>query len=207
MIRILLHQPTNYKDLLSFFLEGNNDFRILGLLDERNVERTIHTEQPHVILIDVFYQNGLDLLLKIKKMDASLAVIVLTPDPDLPTVMRCLKAGANGYLLKSKTSLPLLIDYITDTVNGGIPISSYLIKDVIGELMTTKLEDVNYEPLTRREEEILKLLVNGMTYKGVSFTLNIALDTVRSHIKSIYTKLNVNSKSEAVVKALKANVC
>jgi len=207
MIRILLHQPTNYKDLLTFFLEGNNDFWILGQLDERNVERTIHMEQPHVILIDVFFQNGLDLLLRIKKMDASIVVIVLTSDPDLPTVMRCLKAGANGYLLKSKTSLPLLIDYVTDTMNGGIPITSTLIKDVIGQLMTTKLEDVNYEPLTRREEEILKLLVNGMTYKGVSFTLNIALDTVRSHIKSIYTKLNVNSKSEAVVKALKANVC
>ena len=67
-------------------------------------------------------------------------------------------------------------------------------------------EDNARTKLTRRETEILQLLVNGFSYKGISLNLNIAIDTVRSHIKKIYEKLKVNSKAEAIIKALKENV-
>lgn len=125
-------------------------------------------------------------------------------DPTL--VLQCLASGAEGYLLVRKTSLPRLIDFMRDACEGGLPISPVLVKHIVKELPPSGYPVVLNSTLTRRETEVLQLMVNGQTYKSISFSLNIALDTVRTHIRNIYEKLEVHSKSEAVVKALRENI-
>ncbi len=210
MIRILLHQPSHYRDMLSFFLGNTEGCYVVGSLDKHiSVEKHIHATQPNLVLLDNTLEDGMDVMQRIKKCDPMIKIVVLTDASDLPHVILSLRKGANGYLLRKKTPLPALVDSIKVVNEGGFPMSPSLMGEVLRTLMPDSKfsdEDNLKTKLTKRESEILQLLVNGLSYKGVSFQLNITIDTVRSHIKRIYEKLNVNSKSEAVVKALKENV-
>lgn len=212
MIRILLYQPSHLRDILSFFLADVEGCCIAGSLDKHiSVEKHLRLTQPNVVLLDIALEGGMELLLQIKKCDPSIKILVLTETSELSQVILSLKRGANGYLLSKKTPLPTLVESIKVVREGGFPMSPSLMGEVLRTLMPDSKvvippTESTKNKLTKRESEILQLLVNGLSYKGVSFHLNIAIDTVRSHIKRIYEKLEVNSKSEAVVKALKENV-
>jgi DNA-binding NarL/FixJ family response regulator len=102
------------------------------------------------------------------------------------------------------TPLLKLIDYIKDAYDGGAPMSPTVARQILNALVpVNNVQHWNSEGLTSREIDILRLLVKGHSYKLVSYDLKISIDTVRSHIKNIYSKLNVNSKSEAIIKVLK----
>ncbi len=121
-------------------------------------------------------------------------------------VLEAMKLGADGYLLK-KTPPIKLLEAIQDVYNGGAPMTSSVARQVL-ELFARKpvrsLEE-NYQ-LSEREKEVLQWLVNGYSYKMVAAQLFISLETVRSHVKKIYEKMHVNSKTEAVAKALKGKM-
>jgi DNA-binding NarL/FixJ family response regulator len=212
MIRILLYQAGRYKDGLSFFLNSTEGLHTVGVLNASGVvDKQIHESQPDVVLLDISLENGMEVLAQIKKYNQSIKVLILTDLLELSQVMMCLRSGANGYILIKQTPLSGLAECIKVVYEGGFPMSPILIADVLKSLMPNNIsfsaEETNRPgKLTKRENEILQLLVNGLSYKAISFSLNIAIDTVRSHIKSIYEKLKVNSKSEAVVKALKENM-
>ena len=127
---------------------------------------------------------------------------MLTVFDDNVNVFEALKNGANGYLLK-KTPPVKLLEYIQDVMAGGAPMTSSVASQVLKmfqELPNQKKEDYN---LSERERQVLQFLVDGYSYKMIAADLYIAIDTVRSHIKNIYEKLHVNSKSEAVARAFK----
>lgn len=209
MIRIQLCQPAHFRDILSFFLGNTDDFHIVKAMDKQiSIEKQIRSTQPNVVLLDISEDDDITLIQRIKRCDRSVKIVVLSDEGDVSHVIHCLKKGANGYLLRKKTSLPTLAECIKVVHEGGFPMSPAIMTDVLKMLIPEPAfnsEENETSKLTKRETEILQLLVNGLTYKGVSFHLNIAIDTVRSHIKRIYEKLQVNSKSEAVVKALKGN--
>ena len=209
MIRILLFQEGKYKDGLSFFLNSTEGFKVVGTLNASvAIDKQIHESQPDVVLFDVELEGGIEVLEQIKRYNRSIKVLALTNRSELPQVMMCLRSGADGYVLIKRTPLSTLVDCIKVVYEGGFPMSPLLIGEVLKSLMPNNIlfpmeERNRSSKLTQRENEVLQLLVNGLSYKAISFNLNIAIDTVRSHIKSIYEKLHVNSKSEAVVKALK----
>jgi DNA-binding NarL/FixJ family response regulator len=213
MIRILLYQAGKYRDGLSFFLNSIEGFQALRTLNgSGQVDKQVHESQPDVVLLDISLEKGMEVLTQIKKYNESIKVVILTDLADLSQVMMCLRSGADGYVLIKRTSLSALAECIKVANEGGFPMSPVLIGEVLKSIIPSNASFSSKEnnsigsKLTRRENEILQLLVNGLSYKAISFNLNIAIDTVRSHIKSIYEKLKVNSKSEAVVKALKENM-
>ena len=212
MIRISLFQEGKYNDGLSFFLNSTDGFQVVGILNASiAIDKQIHESQPDVVLFDVELEGGIEVLEQIKRYNRSIKVLTLTNRSELPQVMMCLRSGADGYILIKRTPLSTLVDCIKVVYEGGFPMSPLLIGEVLKSLIPNNIPfsvttSDSASKLTKRENEILQLLVDGLSYKAISFSLNIAIDTVRSHIKSIYEKLHVNSKSEAVVKALKEHM-
>jgi DNA-binding NarL/FixJ family response regulator len=161
---------------------------------------------PEVILMDISMpgMNGIECVKKITIENPEVKIIMLTVYEEEQKIFDSLRAGASGYILK-RSSLQEILSSIKEVVNGGGPMSPVIANKVLNYFNKSgkKSEDIN---LTTREKEILKELIEGHSYKKISELLFISLDTVRSHIKSVYQKLHVNSKSEAVAKALKDNL-
>ncbi len=163
---------------------------------------TIKKEQPDVVLMDIKLP-GIDGIEGMKKMKSYLEetdFIMLTVHEESELVFKALKSGATGYLDKS-ASEEKIIDSIREVYDGGAPMTSRIARLVLGSFKT---EDES--GLTARERDVLEALVNGNTYKEIAYNLKITVGTVRHHIKSIYRKLHVHSKSEAVARALKDNI-
>jgi DNA-binding NarL/FixJ family response regulator len=131
---------------------------------------------------------------------------MLTVFDDNKNVFEAIKSGANGYLLK-KTPPAKLLDYIQEAQSGGAPMTSSIATQVLHMFagMNREQQNPDYD-LSEREKQVLQLLVEGYSYKMIAAEMFIAIDTVRSHIKKIYEKLHVNSKSEAVAKAFKDKI-
>lgn len=117
-------------------------------------------------------------------------------DPE--TIFEALKAGANGYLTKTDSPAKLL-EAIVEVQQGGAPMSSQIARKVVGFFQQqTTLPDYG---LTKRETEILQLLTKGYRYKELADQLFVSIDTIRTHIRKIYEKLQVSSRTEAINKA------
>ena len=125
---------------------------------------------------------------------------------DNEKIFNSILAGASGYILKN-TSPSRFLEFIKETYEGGTPMSpsvaTKVMKMVAGQSSSAKAESFN---LSEREKEILSCLVNGMSYKLIADACFISIDTVRGHIRSIYEKLHVHSKGEAVATAIKGNI-
>jgi len=130
-------------------------------------------------------------------------VIMYTVFEDDEKLFKCLCAGANGYLLK-KTPPAKLFDAIQEVLEGGAPMSPSIAQKVLSTFRTK--ESTNKYSLTPREIEVLQWLVKGYSIKLIAVEMNLAFDTIRSHLKNIYQKLHVNCGKEAIVKALSERI-
>lgn len=114
--------------------------------------------------------------------------------------------GASGYLLKNTTPVRLL-DAIKEVYEGGAPMTPSIAQKVLEKFrIQSPVSSNELNQLSGREKEILECLVEGMSYKMIASSCKISIDTVRHHIRNIYDKLHVNSKSEAVVKAIRGKI-
>lgn len=158
---------------------------------------------PDVFLMDISMPGitGIECAAKIKSLYPASNIVMLTVYEDDDRIFRSLRAGASGYILK-RTPIEQILEAIKDVYSGGAPMTPSIAKRVLN-FFNESAPKLNEYNLTLREKEILQELVNGSSYKKTAETLFISLDTVRSHIKNIYQKLHVNSKSEAVAKVLK----
>ncbi len=144
--------------------------------------------------------TGIEGVKIIKDRYPKIDIIMLTVHEDLSLVFKALTAGACGYLDKSASENKIL-DSIKEIYEGGAPMSYKIAKLVVSSFQK-KAENT----LTGREFDVLDLLCKGHSYKEIAYKLFIAVGTVRHHIKNIYYKLHVHSKSEAVAKALKERI-
>ncbi len=165
----------------------------------------IEQDPPDIILMDVDMPgiNGIRATALIKERFPEVNVLILTVYEDDQKIFDAILAGATGYLLK-KTPPARILEAIAEVQQGGASMSASIVKKVISFFNQKEVATASNEyTLSQRELSILKCLVNGDSYKMIADHCSISIGTVRSHINNIYKKLHINSKSEAVAKALK----
>ncbi len=206
MIKVLIYEDNpQLREGLSMLIDGSEGFSVVASSNNcANIVSDLKIWKPDVVLMDIDMPviNGIEGLKKIREINYQTKVLMLTVFDDNANVFEALKNGANGYLLK-KTPPAKLLEYIQDVASGGAPMTSSVAAQVLKMFSELPGRTKNEYNLSEREKQVLKLLVNGFSYKMIANEMFIAIDTVRSHIKKIYEKLRVNSKSEAVAKAFK----
>lgn len=161
------------------------------------------SERPvDVLLLDIGLpgMSGIEGIPIIKERSPSVDILMLTVHHDPEKVFDSLRAGATGYLLKN-TPLAEIVESIVQVCAGGSPMSPQIARKVIDYFGAGR--KAHMELLTTREQEVVDGLVNGLSYKLIADKLHIGIDTVRFHIKNIYRKLHVNSRTEVVAKSFK----
>lgn len=206
MIRVLIYEDNpQLREGLTMLIDGSDGFNVVASYKNcNNIIPELEAWMPDVILMDIDMPgvNGIEGLKKVREQNQDVKVLMLTVFDDNKNVFEALKNGANGYLLK-KTPPAKLLEYIGDVASGGAPMTSSIATQVLKMFSEMPQQTNNEYNLSDREKQVLQLLVNGYSYKMIANDMFIAIDTVRSHIKKIYEKLQVNSKSEAVAKAFK----
>lgn len=206
MINILIYEDNpQLREGLTMLIDGTEGFNVLASYKNCNeVVEQVEAFNPNVILMDIDMPgiNGLEGLKRIRQFNQKVKVLMLTVFDDNRNVFEALKHGANGYILK-KTPPQKLLEYIQEASTGGAPMTASIATQVLQMFAAMNNTSNDQYNLSDREKEVLQWLVNGYSYKMIAAEMFIAIDTVRSHIKKIYEKLQVNSKSEAVAKAFK----
>lgn len=196
----IVEDDDSIRESMTILINGMPDFNCLGSYrDCETGVKAILQDPPDVVLMDIGLpgMSGIEGIRKIKDQLQEIDILVLTVHDDSQTVFQALCAGASGYLLKN-TQPARLMEAIEEAHGGGAPMSSQIARLVVNSFIT----HANTE-LTRRETEVLAQLCQGKSYRMIAESLFISEETVRGHIKNIYKKLHVSSKSEAVAKAFK----
>jgi DNA-binding NarL/FixJ family response regulator len=165
--------------------------------------RVMPQSPPDVVLMDIQMpgMSGIACTASLKKLLPAVPVMMLTVYEDNDAIFRALEAGASGYLLKRSAPAKLL-EAIKELHRGGAPMTSEIARRVIQSFHKAKPESHPQDKLTPREEEILDYLAKGFVTKEIADKLSVSYDTVRYHLKHIYDKLHVHSRTEAVIKYL-----
>jgi DNA-binding NarL/FixJ family response regulator len=191
---------------LSLLLDTVTGFKVVACIENCDrIKEDLEKHQPDLILMDIEMPGigGLEGL-KIAKMlhGVNIKVLMLTVFEDNSKIFESLEQGADGYILK-KTSPLKIIEFIKDAIDGGAPMTPSIARKVLQSFSNKRVQQNDLlSVLSEREKEVLNRIVDGNSYKMIADLLFISIDTVRSHIKNIYEKLQVNSKSQAVAKAL-----
>lgn len=171
-----------------------------------NAEAALHgipAEKPDVAIVDINLpgMSGIECVAELKIKMPALQILMLTMYEESDLIFNALRAGASGYLLK-KTDSAELIGAIEQVHTGGAPMSVQIARKVINYFQQIKKPASETKNLTPRELEVLSLLAKGFLYKEISSKLDITINTLRNHLRSIYEKLHVHSRTEATLKFL-----
>lgn len=161
---------------------------------------------PNVLLMDINLpgMSGITCVGQLKARCPKLQILMLTRFEQSDTIFEALRAGASGYLLKN-TAPAELLQAIEQVNAGGAPMSMQIARKVIDFFQQIPRPQSDLDKLTGREQEVLALLAKGYLYKEISDSLGISINTLRNHLRAIYDKLHVHSRTEATVKFLKTN--
>jgi DNA-binding NarL/FixJ family response regulator len=163
--------------------------------------RTIPQEPPDVVLMDIFLprMSGIECTAQLKALLPKTQIVILTSMDDQELVFLALEAGADGYLLK-RTKPSDLRTALLDVLNGGAPMTSQIARRVIESFRKKNKAPQETARLSAREEQILMLLSQGFGNKTIADKLNLSVNTVCSHVKHVFEKLHVNSRTEAAMR-------
>lgn len=202
-VRLILYEDNeNLRNSLSSMLQWQQEVELFAVFpNAESVLEDVKQCKPEVVLMDIDMPvvNGIEALQLIRKSYPELPVIMLTVFEDNENIFNAICAGASGYLLKK--NFDQIVTAVKDVLAGGAPMTGIVAKKVLALFpkpsAVPKEEEAN---LSVRESEILHLLTKGYSYKMIADESKITLETVRSHIKKIYKKLQVNSATEAIYK-------
>jgi DNA-binding NarL/FixJ family response regulator len=204
----IIEDQAQTREGLAILIDGTKGYRTVGNFAsmEEALEK-IEKARPDIALCDIELpgMSGIEGVRILKTKLPKLQILMLTVFADNDHVFEAICGGASGYLLKD-TPPARLVEAIRELHEGGAPMSPEIARKVVAmfsKVVPPKRED---HRLSARELEILKLLAEGHSYKTAAKALSLSLDTVRFHIRNIYEKLHVHSKSEAVVLALRRGI-
>ena len=200
----LIEDQREVRDGLAALIHGTSGFACAATY--RTMEEAlqdISRVAPNLVLLDLGLpgMSGIDGIGILRKRYPELPLVALTVYDDNDRIFDALCAGASGYLLKN-TPPARLIESLTDAATGGAPMSPEIARRVVHLFRELRPERASCR-LTAQETDLLKMLVEGHHYKTAASTMNVSINTISFHLKNIYTKLQVHSKSEAVAKALR----
>jgi DNA-binding NarL/FixJ family response regulator len=205
MIKVsIIEDHKEFREGLAFLLDASEGFICVDSFSSAEDGIKGLTGKEDVVLLDINLPNlsGIEAIPLIKEKFPSLKIIMLTIFDDDENIMEAILAGADGYLLKKTTPVQVLSS-LKECMEGGSPITPSIAKKVLN-LFKQKIPKKNDDfALTQREIEILNCLVDGMNNETIAKKFFISVQTVRNHIRHIYEKLQVHSKSQAVVKAIR----
>ena len=206
MISVLLFEDNkNLRESLSLYLASTDGLWLSGAYaDATDAVKLVKKYKPDVVLMDIQmpHLSGIDALIAIKTANRETKVLMQTVFEDNDKIFAAICAGANGYILKNPKP-ETYVQAIIDVFNGGSHLSPIVATKVLSMFQNQfAAAEKQYVQLTKREQEVLKCMVKGMSYKMIADACDISFNTVHSHVKNIYEKLHVNSAPEAVVKAL-----
>ena len=189
---------------LAALIRRSPSFKLTGdYADGEAAIKEIPRHPPDVVLMDINMpgMKGFDCVRQLKTALPQVQFLMLTVYEDSDSLFNSLKAGASGYLLK-RTASSRLLEAIRDVHSGGSPMSSHLARRVVQYFSRPEGESP-ISRLTPGEKEFLDQLANGYAYKEIADRMKISIDTVRSYVRTVYEKLHVHSRTEAVVKYLR----
>jgi DNA-binding NarL/FixJ family response regulator len=200
----IIEDDTEIRESLRTLINGSEGFTCIHAFEtaEEALEK-IPGLNLDVVLTDIHLpgKTGIECVEDLKPKCPATQFLMCTSYEDSESVFRALKAGATGYL--TKTIQPSrLLDAIADIYKGGSPMSSHIARKVIGSFRETE-KNTELEKLSQREQEIVQFLSQGLRYKEIADKLFLSTETVRTHIRNIYQKLQVNSRTDALNKIFK----
>ena len=200
----IVEDNIHFQQTIYNLINQSKEFRCLKFNSCEDALLEIENEMlPEVILLDIGLKgmNGIEGVKIFKELTPSTHIIMLTIHDDDSMVFDALCSGASGYLLKD-SSPEKIIDAIKEVIAGGAPMNPHIARKVIQTFHQLNPPKNNYG-LTSREKEILTLLVDGLNKKQIADRLILSFHTVNTHIKNIYEKLQVNTRSGVVSKAFR----
>ena len=195
---VIIEDDETIRSGYTYLINATQNYKVVNSYS--NVEDALQKlsgDKPQVILLDIELPGikGIDAIPKIKQILPKTHILMLTVYDNEENVFNALSKGAAGYLIKSD-STEKIMDAIQEVVDGGAPMSINIAKIVIKSFHKNQ-----NSPLTKRETEILEQIANGKSRSKIAKQMFIDLETVKSHIKHIYVKLNVHSREDAIKEA------
>lgn len=205
-IRIAIFEDNQkFRESLEFIIVTTTDMELSGCFDDTNrlLER-MEVLQPDVVLMDINIpvMNGIEATAVIKRKFPYIQVCIQTVFEEDDKVFASLCAGASGYILKNSPPDKIL-QAIREVADGGLFFTPSIAKKVLSSFSQQYSSKPEFIQLTDKEKQILKLLVDGLSYKMIADDTGLSIHTIHTHIRHIYEKLHVNSSSQAVAKAIK----
>ncbi len=195
---VIIEDNEHILEAFTDIVNSSKNFTVIGAFSsgEKAISFVKKTKQTEILLVDIQLEgiNGIETIKKIKRITPTVLPIVISVHENSKYIFNALCAGAVGYLNKN-TSPKELINALEQAHNGGAPMSSNIARKVV-----ESFQSPHQNELSERENEILNLLAKGKSYASIADELFLSINTIKTHTRNIYEKLQVNSKKEIIDK-------
>ena len=204
----IVEDDAGVRESMSVLINGTGGFRCISAFPNAEMAlKNLPLNWPDVVLMDINLPeiSGIECVSRLKAMRPALQIIMLTVYMENEKIFKSLVAGASGYLIK-QTPPAQILEAIAEVHRGGSPMSGNIARKVVQYVQQQGTPSSETAALSKREQEILSQLAKGYQYKEIADALGISALTVRNHLRNIYEKLHVRSRTEAVIKFLGKSV-
>jgi DNA-binding NarL/FixJ family response regulator len=199
----IVDDEKRYCKLMASIIDNSPGFRFVSMYHSaEDALQHLPQDQIDVVLMDIRLtgMGGIECVERLKPMVPQTQIIMLTGCPDTDLIFKALSVGAGGYMLKPLTP-PKLLQAIREVHEGGSPLSAPIARKVVASFQAGGRASEEESVLSTREQMVLDCFAKGLTYKQTSDQLSISIHTIRTYVRRIYDKLQVQSRTEAVAKS------